>query len=187
MKDYMVEHKFKSEEMRDQYFEAMKDMTPDDVRKNMKNENANFQMNWNNEKNDMVMYCWWKANSPQAILDTLGDMAGMFHNDIKEMSNVMDVTDQIIKSKDTYMNTHIIVKINNTTDDEWKKKIDADAEVQSQMMRNSIVGKVDDETAIISTDVFNPEMVGQFMSSDEFKQMEKDLGLSHEVYQLTKN
>jgi glucose-6-phosphate dehydrogenase assembly protein OpcA len=50
-------------------------------------------MNWNNEKNDMVMYCWWKANSPQAILDTLGDMAGMFHNDIKEMSNVMDVTD----------------------------------------------------------------------------------------------
>ena len=93
MKDYMVEHKFKSEETRDQYFEAMKDMTPDDVRKNMKNENANFQMNWNNEKNDMVMYCWWKANSPQAILDTLGDMAGMFHNDIKEMSNVMDVTD----------------------------------------------------------------------------------------------
>ena len=45
----MVEHKFKSEEIRDQYFEAMKDMTPDDVRKNMKNENANFQMNWNNE------------------------------------------------------------------------------------------------------------------------------------------
>ena len=27
MKDYMVEHKFKSEEMREQYFEAMKDMT----------------------------------------------------------------------------------------------------------------------------------------------------------------
>ena len=30
-------------------------------------------------------------------------------------------------------------------------------------------------------------MVGQFMSSDEFKQMEKELGLSPEVYQLTKN
>ena len=71
MKDYMVEHKFKSEEMRDQYFEAMKDMTPNDVRKNMKNENASFQMNWNNEKNDMVMYCWWKANSPDAIIETL--------------------------------------------------------------------------------------------------------------------
>ena len=68
-----------------------------------------------------------------------------------------------------------------------EKKFDSDAEVQSQMMRNKIVGKVDDETAMISTEVFNPEMVGQFMSSDEFKQMEQELGLSHEVYQLTKN
>ena len=85
------------------------------------------------------------------------------------------------------MNTLIIVKIKNTTYDEWKKKFDADAEAQSQMMRNTIVGKVDDKTAMISTEVFNSEMVGQFMSSDEFKQMEEELGLSHEVYQLTKN
>ena len=61
------------------------------------------------------------------------------------------------------------------------------AEVQSEMMRNTIVGKVDDETAMISTEVFNLDMVGQFMTSDDFKQMEKELGLSHEVYQLTKN
>ena len=46
MKDYMVAHTFKSEEMREQYFELTKDMTSDDIRKNMKNENANFQMNW---------------------------------------------------------------------------------------------------------------------------------------------
>ena len=52
------------------------------------------------------------------------------------------------------MNTLIIVKIKNTTYDEWKKKFDSDAEVQSQMMRNTIVGKVDDETAMISTEVF---------------------------------
>ena len=85
------------------------------------------------------------------------------------------------------MNTLIIVKIKNTTYDEWRKKFDEDSEVQSQMMRNTIVGKVDDNTAIISTEVFNPEMVGQFMSSDDFKQMEQELGLSHEVYQLTKS
>jgi len=35
--------------------------------------------------------------------------------------------------------------------------------------------------------VFNPEMVGEFMTSDEFKNMEKEMGLSHEVFQLTKN
>ena len=68
-----------------------------------------------------------------------------------------------------------------------EKKFDSDSEVHSEMMRNTIVGKVDDETAMISTEVFNPDMVGQFMSSDDFKQMEKELGLSHEVYQLTKN
>ena len=85
------------------------------------------------------------------------------------------------------MNTLIIVNIKNTTYDEWKKKFDDDSEVQSQMMRNTIVGKVDDNTAMISTEVFNPKMVEQFMSSDEFKQMEQELGLSHEVYQLTKN
>ena len=85
------------------------------------------------------------------------------------------------------MNTLIIVNIKNTTYDEWKKKFDEDSEVQSQMMRNTIVGKVDDNTAMISTEVFNPEMVGQFMSSDEFKQMEQELGLSHDVYQITKN
>ena len=85
------------------------------------------------------------------------------------------------------MNTLIIVKIKNTIYDEWKKKFDADAEVHSQMMKNTIVGKVDDNTAMISTEVFNPQMIGEFMSSDEFKQMEEELGLSHEVYQLTKN
>ena len=85
------------------------------------------------------------------------------------------------------MNTLIIVNIKNTTYDEWKKKFDEDSEVQSQMMRNTIVGKVDDNTAMISTEVFNPEIVEQFMSSDEFKQMEQELGLSHDVYQLNKN
>jgi hypothetical protein len=70
-----------------------KDVTADDIRKNMKNENASFQMNWNNEKKDMVMYCWWKANYPDAIEQTLGEMGKMFNKDIKEMSNIMDVTD----------------------------------------------------------------------------------------------
>ena len=93
MKNYMVEHTFKSEEIRSKYFEMTSSMTEDDLRSNMKNENASFQINWNNEKNDMVMYCWWKANSPEAILETLGEMADMFDNDIKEMSNVMNVSD----------------------------------------------------------------------------------------------
>ena len=85
------------------------------------------------------------------------------------------------------MNTLIEVKISNVTYDEWKKKkFDLDAEVQSKMMRNTLVGRVDENTAMISTEIFDQEMVGQFMTSDEFKKMEQELGLSHEVYQLSK-
>ena len=46
------------------------------------------------------------------------------------------------------MNTLIIVKISNVTYDEWKKKFDSDAEVQSKMMRNTLVGRVDENTAM---------------------------------------
>ena len=84
------------------------------------------------------------------------------------------------------MNTLILVKISNVTYDEWKKKFDADSEAHSKMIRNTLVGKVDENTAMISTEVFDKEMVGQFMTSDEFKKMEQELGLSHEVYQLSK-
>lgn len=85
------------------------------------------------------------------------------------------------------MNTLIIARMKNVTYDEWKKIFDDDSEVQSKMMTNTIVGKVDNHTAMISTEVFNPEMVQEFMTSDEFIKMEKELGLSHEVYQLIKN
>jgi len=93
MKDYMVTHTFKSEEIRQQYFAMGQDMTLDDIRAQMKNDNASFQMNWNAGEDDMVMYCWWKANSPGAIIETLGEMGEMFHNDVKEMPNIIDVTD----------------------------------------------------------------------------------------------
>ena len=93
MKDYMVTHTFKSEEIRQQYFAMGEDMTLDDVRAQMKNDNASFQMNWNAGEDDMVMYSWWKANSLEAILETRGEMGEMFHNDVKEMPNIIDVTD----------------------------------------------------------------------------------------------
>ena len=93
MKDYMVTHTFKSEEIRQQYFAMGQDMTLDDIRAQMKNDSASFQMNWNAGEDDMVMYCWWKADSPEAILETLGEMGEMFHNDVKEMPNMIDVTD----------------------------------------------------------------------------------------------
>ena len=93
MKDYMVTHTFKSEEIRKQYFAMSSEMDEDTVRSQMKNDNASFQMNWNAGEGNMVMYCWWKANSPEAIIEILVEMGEMFHNDIKEMPNVMDISD----------------------------------------------------------------------------------------------
>ena len=93
MKDYMVTHTFKSEEVRGQYLEMMKDIDADTIRSQMKNDNASFQMNWSAGESEMVMYCWWKANSPDAIIETLGEMADMFDNDVREMPDVVDVRD----------------------------------------------------------------------------------------------
>ena len=66
MKDYMVIHTFKSEEIRQQYFEMAQDLTLEDIRAQLKNDNASFQINWNAGEDEMAMYCWWKANSPEA-------------------------------------------------------------------------------------------------------------------------
>ena len=54
-------------------------------------------------------------------------------------------------------NTMIVLKMKNWTYDEWKKAFDADAEMQAEFMRETIVGKVDEQTAIVSADVFAPE------------------------------
>ena len=59
----------------------------------MKNDKASFQMQWNAGKADKVMFCWWKAESPEAIVETLGDMAQLFDNDIREMPNIYDFKD----------------------------------------------------------------------------------------------
>ena len=48
---------------------------------------------WNAGKTDKIMFCWWKAESAEAIVETLGDMAQLFDNDIREMPNVYDFKD----------------------------------------------------------------------------------------------
>lgn len=82
------------------------------------------------------------------------------------------------------LNTMIVLKMKNWTYDEWKKAFDADAEMQAEFMRETIVGKVDEQTAIVSADVFATEKMQQLMSAPEFKQLEEEMGLEHAVYFL---
>jgi len=82
------------------------------------------------------------------------------------------------------LNTMFIVKMSNCTFDEWKKAFDADSETDDQFMKDVIVGKVDEHTAIVSADVFAPEKMEAMMSSPEMQKIEAEMGLEHSVYQL---
>ena len=82
------------------------------------------------------------------------------------------------------LNTMIVLKMKNWTYDDWKKAFDADAEMQAEFMRETIVGKVDKQTAIVSADVFAPEKMQQLISTPEFKQLEGKMNLEHAVYFL---
>ena len=82
------------------------------------------------------------------------------------------------------LNTMIVLKMKNCTYDDWKKAFDTDAEMQAEFMRETIVGKVDEQTAIVSADVFATEKMQQLMSAPEFKQLEEEMGLEHAVYFL---
>ena len=84
------------------------------------------------------------------------------------------------------MNSLILVKMKNVNYNEWKKLFDQDSEAQSKMMKNTIIGKIDDNSAMICTEVTNQDIVNEFMTSENFKKMEEDLGLTHEVYKLEK-
>ena len=57
----------------------------------------------------------------------------------------------------TMLNAMIVLKMSNCTYDELKKAFVADAEMQAEFMTETIVGKVDEQTALVSADVFAPE------------------------------
>ena len=54
------------------------------------------------------------------------------------------------------------------------------------MMRNTSLGKVDDNTAMIFTELFNPEMVQKFINSDDFKEIETNLKFHMKFIKLKK-
>jgi len=80
--------------------------------------------------------------------------------------------------------SEVIIKMGNCTFDDWKKAFDADSETDAQFMKDIIVGKVDEHTAIVSADVFAPEKMEVMMSDPEFQKIEAEMGLEHTVYQI---
>jgi len=82
------------------------------------------------------------------------------------------------------LNTMIVVKITKTNYTEWKKLFDGDAENRAKFMRNALVGKVDENTAVVTADVFDPEGMKQTLSDPELGKRLEEMGIEHTIYML---
>ena len=65
----------------------------------------------------------------------------------------------------------------------WRNAFDSDAQAQSAFWRGTIVGRVDDTTAMISTEVFDPAAMKAFLQANGSRFA--NLGVEHEVYSMT--
>ena len=86
----MVAHTFKSEDHRAKHFEASSQLTLEYMRENMKNDSILPNELGQPRRNGYLLLR--KAESA-AILATLGPMADLYHNDIKEMPMIANVAD----------------------------------------------------------------------------------------------
>jgi hypothetical protein len=69
--------------------------------------------------------------------------------------------------------------------DEWKTIYDGDLELRKQFMKDDLVGKVNENTAMIKATITDPEKMEKVMS-ERIPEIAPKLGLEHEIYTLTK-
>ena len=82
------------------------------------------------------------------------------------------------------LNTMVVVKMKKTNYTEWKKIFDGDAEKRAKFMRDALVGKVDENTAVVTADVFDPEGMKQTLSDPELGKSFEEMGIEHTIYML---
>ena len=82
------------------------------------------------------------------------------------------------------LNTMIVVKMTKTNYTEWKKLFDGDAENRAKFMRDALVGNVDENTAVVTADIFDPEGMKQVLSDPELGKIFEEMGIEHTIYML---
>ena len=90
MKNYIAMHKFHSEDLKQSCFEAIGSMSESEIASSMTGAKAACQMTWHDGGVGMEMVCWWKAESPDAIIEQIGEMNAFFGTDCKELDQIMD-------------------------------------------------------------------------------------------------
>ena len=51
-------------------------------------------------------------------------------------------------------------------------------------MRDALVGKVDENTAVVTADIFDPEGMKQTLSDPELGKIIEEMGIEHTIYML---
>ena len=78
----------------------------------------------------------------------------------------------------------IVVKMTKTNYTEWKKLFDNDAEKQAKFMKETLVGHVDENTAVVTADIFDPEGMQTHISDPELGKRLEEMGVEHTIYML---
>ena len=65
-----------------------------------------------------------------------------------------------------------------------EKNFDGDAENRAKFMRDALVAKVDENTAIVTADIFDPEGMKQAFSDPEMEKCLEEMGIEHTIYML---
>jgi|TARA_B110000902_G_scaffold234783_1_gene279629 hypothetical protein len=78
----------------------------------------------------------------------------------------------------------LVVKMTKSNYTEWKKLFDEDAEKQEKFMKDTLVGKIDENTAVVTADIFDPEGMQTHISDPEQSKIFEEMGIEHTIYML---
>lgn len=85
MINFIAIHTFKSEQLRAQYLETAAQMSPKEVLAMVTGPRAVCQMNWMGVEGTNRAFCFWKADSHEAIIEQLGELNNFFDTETDEM------------------------------------------------------------------------------------------------------
>jgi len=68
--------------------------------------------------------------------------------------------------------------------DKWKSIYDGDIQLRKQFMKDDIIGKVDENTAMFKATITDPAKMGEIMSK-RMEEIGPKLGLNHDFYSIT--
>ena len=86
-------------------------------------------------------------------------------------------------TREKLMEMLMIVKFTKVNFDEWLAVFEADGKMRSKFMKDDIVGKIYDHTAMVKTTIFNQEGLTSAMAI-RMPELVEQMGLTNEMFVL---